>query len=104
MYKFRSFTFRTSFVIQCKKLHDYMQRRPWLISSLMHNILIYLHIIHLLKSSTCFEHYPAHLQEVYVVIALYNYIILLYYTTVLYNYDVDLLKMSRVMLETCKGF
>jgi hypothetical protein len=24
--------------------------------------------IHLLKSSTCFEHYPAHLQEVYVVI------------------------------------
>ena len=30
-------------------------------------ILIYLHIIHLLKSSTCFEHYPAHLQEVYVV-------------------------------------
>ena len=34
----------------------------------MHKILIYLHIIHLLKSSTCFEHYPAHLQEVYVVI------------------------------------
>jgi len=31
-------------------------------------ILIYLHIIHLLKSSTSFEHYPAHLQEVYVVI------------------------------------
>ena len=30
--------------------------------------LIYLHIIHSLKSSTCFEHYPAHLQEVYVVI------------------------------------
>jgi len=28
----------------------------------------YLCIIHLLKSSTCFEHYPAHLQEVYVVI------------------------------------
>jgi hypothetical protein len=27
-----------------------------------------LYIIHLLKSSTCFEHYPAHLQEVYVVI------------------------------------
>jgi len=41
---------------------------PWLISNLMHKILIYLHIIHLLKSSTCFEHYPAHLQEVYVVI------------------------------------
>jgi hypothetical protein len=33
----------------------------------MHKILIYLHIIHLLKSSTCFEHYPAYLQEVYVV-------------------------------------
>jgi hypothetical protein len=30
--------------------------------------LIYLHIIHLLKSFTYFEHYPAHLQEVYVVI------------------------------------
>ena len=30
-------------------------------------VIIYLHIIHLLKSSTCFEHYPAHLQEVYVV-------------------------------------
>ena len=29
---------------------------------------LYLHIIHLLKSSTCFEHYPAHLQEVYVII------------------------------------
>jgi len=41
---------------------------PWLISNLMYKILIYLHIIHLLKSSTCFEHYPAHLQEVYVVI------------------------------------
>ena len=34
----------------------------------MHKILIYLHIIHLLKSSTCFDHYPAHLQEAYVVI------------------------------------
>jgi len=34
----------------------------------MHKILIYLHTIHLLKSSTCFEHYPAHLQEVYVLI------------------------------------
>jgi len=33
----------------------------------MHKILIYLYIIHLLKSSTCFENYPAHLQ-VYVVI------------------------------------
>jgi len=34
----------------------------------MHKILIYLHIIHLLKSSACFEHYSAHLQEVFVVI------------------------------------
>ena len=33
----------------------------------MHKILIYLHTIHLLKSCTCLEHYPAHLQEVYVV-------------------------------------
>ena len=40
----------------------------WLIYNLMHKILTYLHIIHLLKSSTCFEHCPAHLQEVYVVI------------------------------------
>jgi hypothetical protein len=31
-------------------------------------ILIYLQIIHLLKFSRCFDHYPAHLQEVYVVI------------------------------------
>jgi len=36
-------------------------------SNLMHKILIYLYIIHLLKSSTCFEHYTAHHQEVYVV-------------------------------------
>ena len=34
----------------------------------MHKILVYLHIIHLLKSSTYFEHYSAHLQEVHVVI------------------------------------
>jgi len=39
----------------------------------MHKILIYLHIIHLLKSSTCFEHCPAHLQEVYVV-TVYSYV------------------------------
>jgi len=42
--------------------------RPWLISNLMHKILVYLHIMHLLKPSTYFEHYPAHLQEDYVVI------------------------------------
>jgi len=64
----------------------------------MHKILVYLHIIHLLKSSTCFEHYSARLQEVYVVI-LYIYIYIY-----IYNYDVDLLKMSRAMLETCSGF
>jgi len=29
---------------------------------------MYLPIIHLLKSSTCFEHYPVHVQQVYVVI------------------------------------
>jgi hypothetical protein len=33
----------------------------------MHKLFIYLHIIHLLKFSTCFEHYPAHLQEVHFV-------------------------------------
>jgi len=33
----------------------------------MHKILIYLHITHLLNSSTCFEHNSAHLQEVHVV-------------------------------------
>jgi hypothetical protein len=40
---------------------------PWMISNLMHKILIYLYIMHLLKSCACFEHYPAHLQELYVV-------------------------------------
>ena len=34
----------------------------------MHKMHIYLHIIHLLKSSTCFKHYSSHHQEVYVVI------------------------------------
>ena len=51
----------------------------WLISNLMHKVLIYLHIylyiIHLLKSSTCFEHYPAHLQEVYVVIVYMQFLL-----------------------------
>jgi hypothetical protein len=47
---------------------DSYMRLPWLISNFMHKILIYLHMIHLLKSSTCFEHYPAYLQKVYVVI------------------------------------
>jgi hypothetical protein len=82
----------------------------------MHKILIYLHIIHVLKSSTCFEHYPAYLQKVYVVIVYMQPLVLslskseLSNITVLpevayiCNYDVDFLKMSRVMLETCRGF
>jgi hypothetical protein len=32
------------------------------------NSYLYIYIIHLLKSSTCFEHYSAHLQEFYVII------------------------------------
>jgi len=44
-----------------------LRNKSWLTSNLMHKFLIYLYIIHLLKSSTCFDHYPAHLQEVYVV-------------------------------------
>jgi len=34
----------------------------------MNKIHIYLRTIYLLKSSTSFNHYPAHLQKVYVVI------------------------------------
>ena len=49
-------------------LSVYMIFQPWLISNLTHKILICLYIMYLLKSSTSFEHYPAHLQEVYVVI------------------------------------
>ena len=77
-----------------------LQSTPCLISNFMHKILIYLHIIHSLKSSTCFEHYPAHLQ-VYVVIVYMQPLVLSLH---IYNYDVELLKMSRVMLETCRGF
>jgi hypothetical protein len=85
----------------------------------MHKILIYLYVINLLKSSTCFEHCPAHLQ-VYVVIVYMQPLVSslsagdrtgaqdshLQRVTRLhvYSYDVDLLKMSRVMLETCRGF
>jgi len=50
------------------KKHIYEYICHFFITNLMHKLLIYLHIIHLLKSSTYFEHYPAHLQEVYVVI------------------------------------
>jgi len=84
----------------------------------MHKILIYLYIIHLLNSSTCFEHCPAHLQEVYVVIVYMQPLVSSlsagdcpvhrlrkdFFLYTIYNYDVDLLKMSRAMLETCRGF
>jgi hypothetical protein len=84
----------------------------------MHKILVYLHIIHLLKSSACFEFYPAHLQEVYVVTVYMQPLeFFLNWCTrqspaesddtrgcIVYNYDVDLLKTSRVMVETCGGF
>ena len=94
----------------------------------MHKILVYLYIIHLSKSSTCFEHYPAHLQEVYVVIVYMQPLVsslsagdcLVHRLTgaldshlqtvtipdaaYIYNYDVDLLRMSRVMLEIRRGF
>jgi hypothetical protein len=91
----------------------------WLLSNLMHKILIYLHILNLLKSSTCFEHHPAHLQEVQVVIVYLQPLVsslsagdclvhrlrklFLNRCTRQYNYDVELLKMSRVMLEICRG-
>ena len=76
----------------------------------MHKILMYLHIIHILKSSTCFEHFPAHLQEVYVVIV-YMQPLVSSLTAgapvkkkLIYNYGVILLKMSRAVIETCRGF
>jgi hypothetical protein len=50
------------------------------ITNLMHKLLVYLHIIHHLKSSTCFEHYPAHLQEVYVVIVYMQPLVLSLYS------------------------
>jgi len=108
---------------------------PCLISNLMHKILIYLHIIHLLKSSTCFEHYPAHPQEAQVAIVYMQPLVsslsagdcLVHRLRknwlrknrctrqssaesedtrgcIYINCDVDLLRMSRVVLETCRGF
>jgi len=67
-----------------------------------------------LKSSTCFEHYPAHLQEVYVVTVYMQPLVSslsagdcpvhrLRKRLHTYNYVVDL-KMSRVMLEKFRGF
>ena len=58
----------TYLIYKAEMIYLFVLPWPWLISKLMHKILIYLHIIHLLKSSICFKHYPAHLQEVYVVI------------------------------------
>ena len=110
---------------------EYTYLFPWLISNLMHKIRVYLHIIHLLKSSTCFEHYSAHLQEVYVVTVYMQPLVSslsagdclvhrlrknpflngaqdshLQRVTIpeaAYTYDVNLLKTSRIMLETCRG-
>jgi len=67
------FPLLTFFQITCpstntKALSNFSQHNLGLISNLMHKILVYLHIIHLLNTSTCFEHYPAHLHKVYVVI------------------------------------
>jgi hypothetical protein len=45
------------------------------------------------KDLSCAQ--DSHLQSVTIPEATYIYI---------YNYDVDLLKMSRAMLETCIGF
>jgi hypothetical protein len=88
------------------------------------------------RKNTCFELYPAHLQEVYVVTVYMQPLVSSLSTgdcpvhrlrkncssfltgaqdshlqtvtipqaAYIYNYDVDLLKMSRVMLETCRGF
>jgi hypothetical protein len=43
----------------------------------------------------------SHLQRVTIPEAAYIYIYIYIY---IYNYDVDLLKMSRVLLETFRGF
>jgi hypothetical protein len=67
----------------------------------------------------CFEHYPAYLQEVYVVIVYMQPLVSSlsagdlscapvkkerYQRPHIYNDDVCLLKMSGVKLETCRGF
>ena len=68
-YQSKRITFeKTWFLVSVSVRTSTLVMKPWFISNLMQKILIYLHIIHLLKSSTCFEHYCAHLQEVYVVI------------------------------------
>jgi hypothetical protein len=74
-----------------------------------------------LKSSTCFEHYPAHLQEVYVVIVYMQHLVSSlsagnclvhrlrkdewrYQRLHIYNYDVDLLKVSRKCPKNVEDF
>ena len=57
-------------VTRGKPFHPYLFNTLYYLSQFptcYTQFFIYLHITHLLKSSTCFEHYPAHLQEVYVV-------------------------------------
>jgi hypothetical protein len=61
-------------------------REPWLISDLMYKIVIYFHIIYLLKSSTCFQHCPAHLQEVYVAIVCVCVCVYIYIYIYIYIY------------------
>ena len=61
---------KKEFLFSIANRHDWLtvHRSITLVDlNLMHKILVYLYIIHLLKSSTCFEH-SAYLQEVYVVI------------------------------------
>ena len=70
----------------------------WLISNLMHKILIYLHIIHLLKSSTCFEDYPAHHQEVHVVTVYMQPLV-----SSLSADDCPLHRLRNNFLNRCKG-
>ena len=77
---------------------------PWLISNLMHKILIYLHIIHLLKFSTCFEHYTAHLQEVYIVIVYMQPLVSLYYDARSTNHQAEYVTSDHTHISTYKLF
>jgi hypothetical protein len=61
----------------------------------MHKILIYLHIIYLLKSSPCFEHYPAHLQEVYVVIVYMQPLVSSLSAVFGYNFQITILHRAQ---------
>jgi hypothetical protein len=51
---FRTLSVRNYLMLVADRINR--DRSNFLISNLMHKILVYLHIIHLLKSSTCFEH------------------------------------------------